>query len=176
MKKGKEIETKHKYRPRSQIEIKHKWNPDHNPSQNHQWTQPPIHVHNTHMQASKFFLFPLFSRHQDPTASMIKTSKISLLICSLLVNIGWGRKRCENHWSQFHNHWSGLQYRIGDWVLYNGAITTQKQNYGFSFWGFVHVINRPSWWVRWVFFLWWQRWPHHWVLNEFDGGNLIIES
>ncbi|KAF3956520.1 hypothetical protein CMV_018360 [Castanea mollissima] len=39
------------------------------------------------MQDSNFF--PLFSRHQDPMASMIKTSKISLLICSPLVNIGW---------------------------------------------------------------------------------------
>ena len=116
--KKKKTETKHKHRPRSQIEIKHKWNPDHNPSQNHQRTQPPIHVHNTHMQASKFFLFPLFSRHQDSTASMIKTLKISLLICSPLVNIGWGRKRCENHWSWLHNHWSRLQYRIGDWVFF----------------------------------------------------------
>ena len=50
-KKRKETETKHKHRTRSQIEIKHKRNPDHNPSQNHQQTQPPIHVHNTHMQS-----------------------------------------------------------------------------------------------------------------------------
>ena len=104
-KKRKETKSKHKHRPRSQIEIKHKRNPNHNPSQNHQRTQPPIHVHNTHMQASK--IFPLFSWHQDPTASLIKTSKISLLIYSPLVNIG-------------------LQYRIDDWVLYNEAITTQK--------------------------------------------------
>ena len=37
------------------------------------------------MQDSKFFT--LFSQHQDPMASTIKTSKISLLICSPLVNI-----------------------------------------------------------------------------------------
>ena len=75
------------HRPRSQIEIKHKRNPDHNPNENHQRTQPSTSVHNTNMQDSKFF--PLFLRHRDPMASMIKTSKTSLLICSSLVNIGY---------------------------------------------------------------------------------------
>nr|POE70018.1 hypothetical protein CFP56_65651 [Quercus suber] len=37
------------------------------------------------MQDSK--IFPLFSWHQDDMASMIKTSKIRLLICSSLINI-----------------------------------------------------------------------------------------
>ena len=46
-------------------------------------TNPQSVFHNTHQQDSK--IFPLFSSHQDPMASMIKTSKISPLICSPLV-------------------------------------------------------------------------------------------
>ena len=95
-KRKKETETKHKHRPGSQIEIKHKRNPDHNPSQNHQWTQPSIHVHNTRMQASKFF--PLASwmvelslstwkslTKTNSTQPMSSTASFSRLNCFFLL-------------------------------------------------------------------------------------------
>ena len=114
------------------------------------------------MQGSKFF--PLFLRHRDPMASMIKTSKTSLLICSSLVNIGYKVlsedeiMRLESLGSsRLHNHWSRLQYQIDDWGFIQWSHTKSATMVSYR-------IGGPS---PWVFFLWRQRRPHL-VLNEFE--------
>ena len=66
--------------------------------------------------------------------------------------------------SRLHNHWSGLQYRIGDWGFVQRSHTKSATIVSYQ-------ISGPS---RWVFFLWQRRRPH-WVLNEFDGSDLITK-
>ena len=66
--------------------------------------------------------------------------------------------------SRLHNHWFGLQYRIGDWGFVQRSHTKSATMVSYR-------IGGPS---RWVFFLWRQRRPH-WVLNEFFGSEFITE-
>ena len=91
--------------------------------------------------------------------------------------LSWEIERWKNHLglsdimrleslgsSWLHNHWFGLQYRIGDWGFVQRSHTKSATMVSYR-------IGGPS---RWVFFLWRQRQPH-WVLNEFDGSYLIIK-
>ena len=68
------------------------------------------------------------------------------------------------------NRWLGFVQRSHNytetklWVFFLGFRTPNQQTFLMGSMG------------RWVFFLWWQRQPHHWVLNEFDGDDLITKS
>ena len=85
-------------------------------------------------------------------------------------------------WAPISNWWFDFVQRSHNytetklWVFFLGFRTPNRRTFLMGSMGQWQRQRRRQRQTLWGFFLQQQQWPHHWVLNKFDSGDLITES